>query len=300
MAQMTPELAARVAAIGADNQSGATAIAAEAVLVLQEARLVDVSVVPVVATALCKAQPAMASVWNAAALSLRSDGEEALSRFGGLLRRAPDALARVAVELLLAGREDGQTFSVVTVSASGSVRECLLLLSRRCRLRVLCAEGRPLLEGRVLATSLAAAGITTTVSTDAAVTSLGAKFDAVLVGADAVAAGWFLNKCGTHQVVEVAATHGIPAYVAASRDKFVDPTLARMLVPTGGTDAEVWAEHPPEVEVANPYFERVPVQSLVGVITDAGLVGPGSLGDVAAGLVGQDDVGRLIGQLRRP
>lgn len=298
MAQMTPELAARVATIGSNNRSGAAAIATDAVGILEDAIRADASVVPAVATALCAAQPAMASVWNAAALAIRPDSSEALSRYGQLLGRSPAAIARVAVGVLLAGHETRQPFSVVTVSASASVLECLLLLARKCRLRVLCAEGRPLFEGRELAARLASEGIETTVCTDAAVTSVGTHAQTVLVGADAVTSDWFLNKCGTHQVVEVATTHGIPAYVVAGRDKFVHPVLAPLLTLSGGVDTEVWRQHPPGVAVVNPYFERVPVSALAGVVTDVGLVGPGSLGGVAASLVTEGDASHLASVVR--
>ena len=293
MAQMTQELARRVAAIRADTRSGAVDLTREAVGILTDAYRHERSVV-VAAAALCAAQPAMAPIWNASAIALRPDGIDALARYQQLLQRAPAALARVAVEVLLADRAAGEPMSVVTVSASHSVRRCLLLLSRRSRLHVLCAEGRPLFEGRELAVALAREGIATTVCTDAAVTSLSPSARAVLVGADAVAGDWFINKCGTHQVVTVAATQGVPAYVVASRDKFVHPLLGPHLRLSGGVETEVWIDHPPEIAVANPYFERVPIDSLAGVLTDIGPVGSGSLHAATGGVVTSDDVRRLL------
>ena len=299
IAQMTAKLARRVATLGANNRAGAIVVAGEAVRILRDAHREDASVVVAVAVALCSAQPAMAPVWNAAALALRADGNDALTRYGLHLQRAPAALARVTADVLLAGGTAGLLFSVVTVSASRSVHRCLSLLSRRCRLHVLCAEGRPLFEGRELSAALAGEGIATTICTDAAVTSLSQHANAVLVGADAVAADWFLNKCGTRQVLEVAASQGVPAYAVASRDKFVHPRLANMLEASGGDDAEVWEQHPPAVTVANPYFERVPTDSLSGIATDVGLVGPSSLGDVADSLVTAKDAGRLVSVLQK-
>ena len=47
--------------------------------------------------------------------------------------------------------------------------------------------------------------------------------------------------------------------------------------------AEVWADRPPGVAVADPYFERVPAATVAGVITHIGVVGPDALAAVAGG-----------------
>lgn len=297
MAQMTPALARGVAMIRADNRSGAAAVAAAAVGLLADAHRESQRTVAAVASAVCEAQPSMAPVWNAAALALRADGGDALVRYGQLLDRAPRALARVAVSTLLAGHTPGTPLTVLTVSASDSVRRALLDVSRRCPLRVLCAEGRPLLEGRRLAAALAADGVATTLCTDAAVSSVGQASHAVVVGADAVTPDWFLNKCGTHQTVEVAAARGMSVYVVASRDKLIHPLLAPRLTLSAGAPSEVWADSTPGVEIANPYFERIPIGGLTGIITDIGLVGSASVEALAQALVTTDDAERLISLL---
>ena len=296
---MTPELADRVSTLGADTRSGASALAADAIQILKDAHQASLRTVSSVATALCAAQPSMAPIWNAAAVALMSDGEAALVRYALRVQRAPAALARVAADLLLSGVPPSQSFSVATVSASGSVRHCLSALARRCRLDVLCAEGRPLFEGRELAASLAEEGIAATVCTDAALSGLSHRMSAVLVGADAVAAEWFVNKSGTRQVAAVAADRGTPVYVVASRDKFIVDPLAGMLQLSGGPAAEVWSGAPDGVNVVNPYFERVPLDVIAGVITDTGVVDPSSLGIVADGLMKERDASRLALLIQR-
>ena len=296
---MTSELADRVSMLAADTRSGASALAADAIQILKDVHHASPTSVDSVAAALCAAQPSMAPIWNAAAVALMPDGEAALVRYAQRVQRAPTAVARVAADLFLAGIPPDRSFSVATVSASGSVRRCLSALARRCRLEVLCAEGRPLFEGRELAASLAEEGIATTVCTDAALSGLSHRVDAVLVGADAVAAAWFINKCGTSQIAAVASGRGTPVYVAASRDKFIVDTLARMLQLRGGAAAEVWSGAPDEVSVANPYFERVPTETIAGVITDTGVVDPSSLAAVAHGLMNEIDASRLALVIQR-
>ena len=211
-------------------------------------------------------------------------------------------------DLLLTGHEGAGSGSeplvVATVSASGSVRVCLEALSERTELQVICAEARPLMEGRRLAADLAAAGIPTTLCTDAGIDAViattGLRLDAVVVGADAVAPRWFVNKCGTRQVVDVGAGLGVPSYVVASRDKFIHEALVDELRPREGPPEpeEVW-EHPPrDVTVTNPYFERVPVESVANFVTDAGLLGPASVEDLCRSVVGRSDSARLARMVR--
>lgn len=296
----------RVGAIAADHLSGASALTRVAMQILIDAHRAGASTVGAVACALCDAQPAMASVWNAAAVAVGDGGLPRIRRLDQQVRRAPRSLARVFSDLLLTGHEgDGsasEPLVVATVSASGSVRVCLEALSERTALHVICAEARPLMEGRRLAADLAAAGIPTTLCTDAGIGAViaatGPRLEAVVVGADAVAPRWFVNKCGTRQVVDVAAGLGVPSYVVASRDKFIDDVLVDELRPREGPPEEVW-EHPPRgVTVTNPYFERVPVELVATFVTDAGLLGPASVEDLCRSVVGRSDSDRLARMVR--
>ena len=92
-----------------------------------------------------------------------------------------------------------------------------------------------------MATDLVADGISTTLCTDvgigAVMATTGPQLEAVVVGADAVAPRWFINKCGTRHVVEVATGLGVPSYVVATRDKFIRETLADELRSNQGPPA---------------------------------------------------------------
>ena len=153
-------------------------------------------------------------------------------------------------------------------------------------------------EGRGRAASLAGEGVASTLCTDAAVGARLERVQAVLVGADAVSARWFINKCGTQQVAALADKLGVPVYVVVSRDKFIGPPLAEMLELAGGPAAEVWDTPPSGVTVDNLYFERVPTSGLASVITDAGVIGPGSVAEVCSSQVRAPDTSRLLDALR--
>jgi translation initiation factor 2B subunit (eIF-2B alpha/beta/delta family) len=147
-------------------------------------------------------------------------------------------------------------------------------------LRVACSESRPALEGRALATRLAAAGVPVTLFADAAIGAALASADAVLLGADAVGPEWFLNKTGSRMLAAAAAQQGVPVYLVVTREKFVGHAVgARLAIGEGASD-EVWASPPTGIEVRNPYFESTPLDVVAMVISDAGALGVGMVPDV--------------------
>ncbi len=102
----------------------------------------------------------------------------------------------------------------------------------------------------------------------------------MLVGADAVAPEWFLNKSGTRMLAAAAAQQGMPVYVVATRDKFVSHAIAARLVVREGAPAEIWGTPPAGVTVRNPYFEPTPLDLVAGIISDIGVLGTGMVPDV--------------------
>jgi len=172
--------------------------------------------------------------------------------------------------------------SVVTLSNSGSVTHALAAISHVSSLRVACSESRPALEGRRLAAQLASLEIPVTCYADAAIGHALNDGDAVIVGADAIASEWFLNKVGTRMLAAAASQRGLPVYVVASRDKFVSAVLAERLVVREEASSEIWSEPPAGVTVRNPYFERTPLDPVTAVISDIGVLGAGMIPDVSA------------------
>src|SRR6185503_7979956 len=169
---------------------------------------------------------------------------------------------------------------LVSISCSGSVVVAVKAIQAARTVRVSCSESRPALEGRRLAAELVAAGIAVTYFSDAAIADALGSADAVLVGADAIAATWLLNKTGTRMLAAAATQQGVPVYVVASRDKFVGQELAARLVIRSGDPAEVWDSAPRGVDVRNPYFELIPLDLVTAVISDVGILGTGMIPDV--------------------
>jgi translation initiation factor 2B subunit (eIF-2B alpha/beta/delta family) len=297
---MNPEIEAAVRRLAADRVSGASELVPLAIQALRGASRLDQARMAEVARAVGEAQPSMASVWHAALAALRDIAQPgALDDFERRWRRAGAALARLAADYLTPGA--GGSLRVVTWSFSGSVLACLRALSGRTALTVSCAEGRPAFEGRRLAAALAAETIPTETFTDAGLGEVlwrrRERADAVLIGADAVTPEWVLNKSGSATLAAAAARVGVPVYVAAARDKFADGRVATLLRIVDHDPSEVWDAPPPGVAVRNHYFERMPIELVSGVITDAGTLSGDMIAEACrAACAGID--GQLIDLLR--
>jgi translation initiation factor 2B subunit (eIF-2B alpha/beta/delta family) len=273
------DIEAAIARIAADRESGASHLLEQAVRVLRRA-LAGEARVEEVAPAVRAAQPSMAGVLNAALEAMASRGDpERFERFVHRLERSGAALRRWG---LTAFGDTSGPLHVVTISASRSVLTILREAATRRPVHVACAEGRPVLEGQSLAREMTALGIEVTFFTDAAIASALAGAQAVLVGADAVAPRWFLNKVGTRMRAAAASFAGCPFYVAATRDKFLRESASRALLIREGTPAEVWDSPPPQVSIRNPYFESTSLDLITALITDSGILGAGMAGDVCA------------------
>ena len=223
----------------------------------------------------------MAPFWTLAAEALAGQQDPLrFDRFTERLARSGRALARVAVDYL--GPEENAPLRLVTLSASSSVRTVIEALQQRHLVHVSCCESRPALEGRVLAAQLAFAGLPVSLFSDAAIAHALTGADAVLIGADAVAPAWVMNKSGTFMLAAAAALRGVPVYVLATRDKFVAARIAPRLAIREERREEIWEAAPAGVEVRNPYFEQTPAELVAAVISDIGVIGTGMLPDVCA------------------
>ncbi|MGH9069215.1 MAG: S-methyl-5-thioribose-1-phosphate isomerase [Acidimicrobiales bacterium] len=145
-------------------------------------------------------------------------------------------------------------------------------------------ETRPVLQGaRLTAWELDRLGIPATVLVDGAAASLMAagEVDAVVVGADRIAAnGDVANKIGTYALAVAAHHHGLPFYVAA-------PTSTIDLSCATGAGIPVEQRDPSEVAVVagrrlvpegvrvhNPAFDVTPAGLVTAVVTEEGVAGP--------------------------
>jgi len=147
---------------------------------------------------------------------------------------------------------------------------------------VFADETRPYLQGaRLTAWELQRDGIDVTLITDnmAGHFFQQGQFDAVIVGADRIAAnGDTANKIGTYTVAVLANAHGIPFYVAAPLST-IDPRC-----PSGAeipieersasevTDILGTRMAPEGVNARHPAFDVTPVRLITAIITERGVL----------------------------
>ncbi|HJN45182.1 MAG: hypothetical protein QGI10_06955 [Vicinamibacterales bacterium] len=272
---MDDSLTREVTAIAQDHRSGASTLLRRALAVLRQASATGPASLERLSPMVCRAQPSMGALWNAVCTALAAeDPVKALDRFERETDRAEQAVIRVAATLLMEG--DG-SLRLATCSASRTVAWVVETVGAQRTVRVACAEGRPIYEGREMVAGLAAAGLAVDVYTDAGLGAALHLSDVLLLGADAVTGDWVINKAGSAQLAALAGELGVPVYVVASRDKFVPPGVAALLQLRQGPAAEVWDQPPPGVTVRNPYFERVPLTLVRAVLSDGGMLDAGQV-----------------------
>jgi methylthioribose-1-phosphate isomerase len=150
--------------------------------------------------------------------------------------------------------------------------------------RVYADETRPLLQGaRLTAWELDRMGVDYRVVVDGAGPSLIARglVDAVVVGADRVAAnGDVANKIGTYPLALAAARAAVP-FVVAAPESTVDPTTpdgdAIDIEERGDDEVVSFAGRrvaPPGARAVNPAFDVTPADLVTALVTEARVVRP--------------------------
>jgi len=152
------------------------------------------------------------------------------------------------------------------------------------RIAVWADETRPLLQGaRITAWELQRAGVPVTLQADGAAASLilGGGVDAVIVGADRIAAnGDTANKVGTLPLALACAHAGVPFYVAAPFSTVdarcpaggsieIEERGAEELTALGGVQLA-----PASTAVRNPAFDVTPAALVTAFFTERGRVDP--------------------------
>ncbi len=143
-------------------------------------------------------------------------------------------------------------------------------------------ETRPWLQGaRLTAWELIEEGLPVTVLADSAAAALlrAGRIDAILVGADRIAAnGDTANKIGTYGLAVLARHHGVPFYVAAPLSTIDPHTRVGSDIPIEERDeAELLRcqgvlHSPAGARAWNPVFDVTPASLVDALITEQGVV----------------------------
>jgi methylthioribose-1-phosphate isomerase len=149
---------------------------------------------------------------------------------------------------------------------------------------VFADETRPYLQGaRLTAWELQQEGIDVTLITDnmSGYFFQQDRFDAVVVGADRIAAnGDTANKIGTYMLAVLAETHGVPFYIAAPVSTIDFECPSGDAIPIEERSAKEVVEAfgqriaPVGVTVRHPAFDVTPARLITAIITDRGVLWP--------------------------
>ena len=211
-----------------------------------------------------EAKPEMASIVSATVKCEEAGPAHLKETAQRLIRQIENAGEAIAFKLLKTLNPGDK---IKTLSASGTVLQCLLAAHREKGIEVCLSESRPLLEGEQLARQLAAAKVPTTLVVDAALLTLLPHCQAVWVGADTLTLDFFVNKIGTLALALAANRMGVPFYVLCDSLKQL-PSGFEHKREADHPITEVLNSPPEGLAVQNPYFERVPLDLVTAIVTE--------------------------------
>ncbi len=151
-------------------------------------------------------------------------------------------------------------------------------------IKVYATESRPWRQGILTVNELADAGVDITLIIDSAVRSVMKNADKVFVGADTVtSSGALINKVGTSHLALAAHEARVNFFVCAETYKFSPMTLFGDTVTIEERDiSEVVrpGEVRDSVKIFNPVFDSTPAAYIDALVTELGMMSPGSVYDV--------------------
>ena len=236
-------------------------------------------------------RPTAVSLWNGVHASIKGakdassveDAKELLIRNANqFIEDSNEAVKKIAT--IGAKRiEDGDT---ILTHCNSSVAIGVIAEAHRQGkdIKVFATESRPWRQGILTVNDLAKEGIDTTLIIDSAVRLVMKKVDKVFVGADTITShGALVNKIGTSQIAMAAKEDRVQFYTCSETYKFSPLTLEGDLVKIEERDiSEVVrpAEIPDSVKVYNPVFDVTPSHYIDGIVSEVGLISPGSVYDI--------------------
>ncbi|KAH9999370.1 hypothetical protein BJV77DRAFT_939808, partial [Russula vinacea] len=193
---------------------------------------------------------------------------------------------------------------VLTYARSSVVQKVLLeAWAGGTRFSVIVVDSRPMLEGKRLLSTLAAASIPCTYLLLPALGSVISEVSIVLVGAHSIHSnGAVFSRAGTALVAMMAKQHSVPVVVCCETYKFsegvrLDSFTKNELAPPGDpfssfprnrSPNSLVIQNQPNLEILNPLYDLTPPSSITAVVTEAGVIPPDAISSIPLAL------GRLV------
>lgn len=237
---------------------------------------------------LLDSRPTAVSLWNGVHVTVRGaqdastleDAKDLVVRNAAEFCRrsemAVEEIARIGARRI----QDGDT--ILTHCNSSAALGTIIEAHRQGkRIKVYATESRPWRQGILTVNALADAGVDVTLIIDSAVRAVMMKVDKVFVGADTITSqGALINKVGTSQLALAAHEARVQLYVCAETYKFSPMTLFGDTVTIEERDvSEVVrpGEVRDSVKIFNPVFDSTPAAYIDAIITELGMMSPGSV-----------------------
>ncbi len=236
-------------------------------------------------------RPTAVSLWNGVHATLRgayeaTSLEEAKTLVSENAKAFCDRSERAVEQISRIGAKRIQDGDVVMTHCNSSAALGVIKEAHRQGkdIKVYATESRPWRQGILTVNELADAGVDITLVIDSAVRSVMKRADKVFVGADTVTShGALINKIGTSHLALAANEARVNFFACAETYKFSPMTLFGDLVTIEERDiSEVVraGEVRDSVKIFNPVFDSTPANYIDAIITELGMMSPGSVYDV--------------------
>jgi translation initiation factor 2B subunit (eIF-2B alpha/beta/delta family) len=127
------------------------------------------------------------------------------------------------------------------------------------------------MEGRKLASRLAAGGIEVISTVDSAMGMILPTCSVAFMGCDCISSPGLVNKSGSLLLALACHEMNIPLYALCDTTKFVDEERFFEFENHERPGTEVWEDAPQGVTILNRQFELIPFDYITGLITENGL-----------------------------
>ena len=250
-------------------------------------------------------RPTAVSLWNGVHATIRGlDSCETVDDIRALITTNAERFNQASLDAVRTIGEIGakriQDGDVILTHCNSSAALSVIKTAFRQgkKFRVYATESRPWRQGILTVNDLAKEGVDITLIIDSAVRSVMKSVTKVFVGADTITShGSLVNKIGTSQLALAANEARVQFYVCSETYKFSPMTLFGDMVTIEERDHDEVAKRDildPAVKIFNPVFDSTPAKYIDGIITEVGLISPGSVYHVMTKQLG-DDIFKLIG-----
>ena len=250
------------------------------------------------ADVLLASRPTAVSLWNGvrstvknvdSAESFSAARESVISDGKAFVKASEEAVQKIA-KIGARRISDGEVL-MTHCNSSAAISVISEAVRQGKDVKVYATESRPWRQGILTVNDLYKAGVDVTLIIDSAVRSVMSKVDRVFVGADTItSSGSLINKIGTSQVAMAAHGAGVEFNVCSETYKFSPKTMFgdTVTIEERNIDEVVKPGEIPEgVRVFNPVFDSTPAEYIDNIITELGIMSPGSVYGVMVKQLGE-------------